>query len=116
MGYNIQEIQDSLSENKFDEICATYMLLGLQKQQELQSAQSLSSLSPTGGLEHSVTMTPSTAPLSPRDDTSSYIKHHHIPPPSPSTKTSSAGTPSGMGGPKKISAPGVTANVSFMCC
>jgi MAP/microtubule affinity-regulating kinase len=114
MGYSQKEIQDSLSENKFDEICATYILLGLQDEQ-LVSHPSSSSLSPIGGgLEHSISMTPSTnPPISPSPRITSggggggeSRHHHHLHPPSPTTKTSSAGTPSGMA-QKKPSAPGV---------
>lgn len=28
MGFNLKEIQESLSENRYDEVCATYYLLG----------------------------------------------------------------------------------------
>ena len=112
MGYNIQDIQESLSENKFDELCATYLLLGMQKDQQILSNPSSTSLSPIG-LEHPISLTPSSVnPVhihSTRGDAATgYSKH---PPPSPSTKTSSAGTPS-IPSQKKISAPGVATNVS----
>lgn len=113
MGYNMQDIQESLSENKFDELCATYLLLGIQKDQQVLSNPSSSSLSPIG-LEHSISHTPSSVnPVhihsTHGDASTGYSKHP--PPPSPSTKTSSAGTPS-IPSQKKISAPGVATNVS----
>ncbi|XP_019853705.1 PREDICTED: MAP/microtubule affinity-regulating kinase 3-like isoform X1 [Amphimedon queenslandica] len=111
MGYNYQEIQESLNENKFDEICATYMLLGLQQDQQMLSNPSSSSLSPMG-LEHTISLTPSSIPpLSPSTRGEAATGYGRPPPPSPSTKTSSAGTPSGAM-QKKISAPGVVSSSS----
>ena len=113
MGYNYQEIQESLNENKFDEICATYMLLGLQQDQQILSNPSSSSLSPMG-LEHTISLTPSSIPpLSPSTRGEAATGYGRPPPPSPSTKTSSAGTPSSAM-QKKISAPGVvSSSVSY---
>ena len=116
MGYNYQEIQESLNENKFDEICATYMLLGLQKDQQILSNPSSSSLSPMG-LEHTISLTPSSIPpLSPSTRGDVASGYGRPPPPSPTTKTSSAGTPSAVM-QKKMSAPGVvSSSVSNRIC
>lgn len=116
MGYNYQEIQESLNENKFDEICATYMLLGLQKDQQILSNPSSSSLSPMG-LEHTISLTPSSIPpLSPSTRGDVASGYGRPPPPSPTTKTSSAGTPSAVM-QKKMSAPGVvSSSVSNRAC
>lgn len=40
MGYNLEEIQDSLAKMKYDEITATYLLLG-RKASEVQTSLSI---------------------------------------------------------------------------
>ena len=46
MGYNVHDIQESLADNRYDELCATYMLLGSQMNLQSLSHPSSSSLSP----------------------------------------------------------------------
>jgi MAP/microtubule affinity-regulating kinase len=51
MGFSLKEIQESLSENKYDEVCATYYLLGKETSQsrEVSTSSLSSSLKPMNG-------------------------------------------------------------------
>lgn len=49
MGYNLEEIQDSLAKMKYDEITATYLLLGRKASEVQTSAHYQSSTSRTVG-------------------------------------------------------------------
>ena len=106
MGYNVTDIKESLAENAYDEICATYMLLGLTPEyQHSLNHPSSSSLSPVNPIDTSLPMTP-TGVSSTRGESAGGYKY------SPSSNKghssgSSGGHTHGHMGNKKISAPGV---------
>lgn len=101
MGYNLREIQESLSEVKHDELCATYQLLGIHQQQQMLANASSSSLSPVGLEVTPQTQTPSST--APRGDmASTFTKQPHSPSSKPATRPL----------PKKVSAPGVLPSAS----
>ena len=106
MGYNLRDIQESLNENKFDEICAAYILLGLQTESLSSSNPALShSNLESGACSSSSTAIPSSLSQGGGDHSS------HKPYTSSTTSRSSSVTPSGpppgYTGGKKMSAPAV---------
>ena len=107
MGYNIADIRESLAESAYDEICATYMLLGSTPDHQSSTGHiSSSSLSPVNPIDNSFSHTPSSS--STRGEVAVGYKYS-----SPSSKSHSSGgggTPSSHSANKKISAPGVMQN------
>ena len=108
MGYNMTDITESLSETLYDEICATYMLLGSTndfKNNNFDHPLS-SSLSPVNPADNSLPMTPTIVTSTKGESTGGY-KY------SPSSKTHSSSN-AGHSATKKISAPGVPTSVSTL--
>lgn len=118
MGYNMSDIKESLAENAYDEICATYMLLGSTPEHQENSSSlshpSTSSLSPINPMDNSSPLTP-TGVSSTRGEVAggSGGGYKYSSPssskPHSSSVTSSSGSHSAN---KKISAPGVPTSVS----
>ena len=102
MGYNMTDIRESLAEAAYDEICATYMLLGSTPEHQISMGHpSSSSLSPVNPIDTSLPLTPSST----RGEAAGGFKYS-----SPSNKGHSSGTPTTHSINKKISAPGVMQN------
>ena len=107
MGYNLRDIHESLNENKFDEIYAAYVLLGLQTESLSSSNPALS----TSNLESGPSSVSSTAiPSSLSQGAAADHSSHKPYTSSSSTSRSSSATPSGppgYTGSKKMSAPAI---------
>ena len=105
MGYNVHDIQESLADNRYDELCATYMLLGSQMNLQSLSHPSSSSLSPINVGDPS-SLTPNSISSNTRGASVGLI--------TPNKTHSSNPTPPGPPIPKKVSAPGIQSNVSIL--
>lgn len=103
MGYNVHDIQESLADNRYDELCATYMLLGSQMNLQSLSHPSSSSLSPINVGDPS-SLTPNSISSNTRGASVGLI--------TPNKPHSSNPTPPGPPIPKKVSAPGIQSNPS----